>query len=209
MAVTPGAEDACYATFPRKRIIGICAITLIASISFYTVLTKNAEALYSLGVVSAAQIGKLTMLASIGVPLGTFAFWKLSRLPVGWLLCVDFAIVGGGFVLMGRAADPVSYAWSSFINQFGCGLVLPTMLVWATRGLGYSIRGRVNGWWQAAFAIGQFLSGMVVTLLSKQLGGLLPAFSVMGDAMLVFAVVAAVAGVAWRRHAQPQPLGSS
>jgi MFS family permease len=137
------------------------------------------------------------------VPLGTFAFWGLSRLPIGWLLCVDFALVGLGFGWMGRATDPDSYAWGSFINQVGCGLVLPTMLVWATRGLAYHIRGRVNGMWQAAFAIGQFLSGMVVTLLSKQLGGLLPTFGLMGRAILLCAALAAVAAVLWRPKAQP------
>ncbi len=85
---------------------------------------------------------------------------------------------------MGTAAAPVAYAWGSFVNQMGCGIVLPTMLVWATRGFAYGIRGRVIGMWQAAFAIGQFLSGMVVTLLSKQLGGLLPALQVMGEGAL-------------------------
>jgi MFS family permease len=194
------AEDARYAEVPWARILGICAITLLASISFYTVITKNAEALVSLGVSDPAQIGKLTMLASIGVPLGTFIYWSLSRLPIGWLLFVEFALIGSGFGWMGRAMAPDSYAWGSFINQIGCGLVLPTMLVWATRGLAYKIRGRVNGMWQAAFAIGQFLSGMVVTLLSKQLGGLLPTLALMGKAILVFAVIAAVTGVIWRRH---------
>jgi sugar phosphate permease len=82
--------------------------------------------------------------------------------------------------------------------------VLPTMLVWATRGLAYSIRGRGNGMWQAAFAIGQFLSGMVVTFLSARLNGLLPALVVMGKAALIFALLAAVAGLLWPR---PQPLG--
>jgi hypothetical protein len=146
------------------------------------------------------------MLASIGVPLGTFVFWGLSRLPIGWLLCIDFALVGAGFVLMGRAPDPASYALGSFVNQFGCGLVLPTMLVWATRGLAYAIRGRVNGFWQATFAIGQFLSGMVITLLSKQLGGLLPTLAVFGRAALAFAMIAAVAGVVWQRQAPPRRL---
>jgi MFS family permease len=190
--------------FPR-RLLGICAITLLASISFYTVITKNGEALYSLGLTNAAAIGKLTMLASIGVPLGTFAYWKLSRLEIGWLLFIDFALVGGGFVLMGRATDTTAYTWGSFVNQIGCGLVLPTMLVWATRGLAYAIRGRVSGLWQASFAIGQFLSGMVVTFLSKQLGGLLPTLSVMGNAILGFAVIAAAAGAMWRT-AHPPPL---
>jgi hypothetical protein len=35
-------------------------------------------------------------LASIGVPLGTFIFWGVSRLPVGWLLGIDFALVTAG-----------------------------------------------------------------------------------------------------------------
>jgi MFS family permease len=192
-----------YHSVPWARIIGICAITLLASISFYTVITKNAEALNALGVSNPAQIGTLTMLASIGVPLGTFIFWGLSRLPIGWLLFIDFALVGTGFAWMGQAADPHAYAWGSFINQVGCGLVLPTMLVWATRGLAYAIRGRVNGMWQAAFAIGQFLSGMVVTLLSHVFGGLLPTFSVMGKGILAFAVIAAAAGLMWPKPASP------
>jgi Na+/melibiose symporter-like transporter len=83
------------------------------------------------------------------------------------------------------------------------------MLVWATRGLAYAIRGRVNGIWQAAFAIGQFLSGMVVTLLSKGLGGLLPTLAVMGTVILVFAVIAAIAGVAWQRYSPPKELSLS
>jgi MFS family permease len=200
-----GAADATarYQQVPWGRIAGICAITLLASISFYTIITKNAEALVILGVNNPAEIGRLTMLASIGVPLGTFIFWSLSRVPIGWLLFIDFALVGIGFSWMGQAVSPHTYAWGSFINQIGCGLVLPTMLVWATRGLAYAIRGRVNGMWQAAFAIGQFLSGMVVTLLSHLLGGLLPTLAVMGKAILVFAAIAAVAGMVWPKSVSP------
>jgi MFS family permease len=203
------SADVRYVRLPRARILGICAITLLASISFYTVITKNAEALVALGVTDAAQIGRLTMLASIGVPLGTFAFWGVSRLPIGWLLFIDFALVGLGFTLMGRALEPGAYAWGSFVNQVGCGLVLPTMLVWATRGLAYGIRGRVNGIWQASFAIGQFLSGMIITLFAKVLGGLLLTMALMGKAILVFAVIAALGGVIARRRAPPAPLHSS
>jgi MFS family permease len=198
------ADEKGNVKFPWGRVLGICALTLLASISFYTVITKNAEALVALGVHDPAVIGRYTMLASIGVPLGTFIYWGLARLPIGWLLLIDFGLIGIGFVRMGDALDPTAYAWGSFVNQVGCGLVLPTMLVWATRGLAYSIRGRGNGMWQAAFAIGQFLSGMVVTLLSGRLNGLLPTLVVMGKAALIFAVLAAVAGLLWPR---PQPLG--
>jgi hypothetical protein len=190
---------ATHSEFPWARMLGICGLTLLASTSFYTVVTKNAEAMVSLGVSDPAIIGRNTMLASIGVPLGTFIYWGLSRLPIHWLLLIDFALLGAGFIWMGQAADPTIYAWGSFINQVGCGIVLPTMLVWATRGLTYAIRGRGIGMWQAAFAIGQFLSGMAVTLLSKQVGGLLPALRVMGEAACAFAICAWGAGYLWHR----------
>ena len=200
------SADVRYERLPRARIFGICSVTLLASISFYTVVTKNAEALEMLGVTDTAQITWLTMLASIGVPLGTFAFWGLSRLQIGWLLFIDFILVGLGFALMGRATDPNAYMWGSFINQLGCGLVLPTMLVWATRGLAFGIRGRVTGIWQASFVIGQFLSGMIITLFAKVLGGLLLTMALMGKAILVFAVIAALCGVIWRRRTPPADL---
>jgi MFS family permease len=195
----PASSTATHTEFPWARMLGICGLTLLASTSFYTVVTKNAEAMVSLGVSDPAIIGRYTMLASIGVPLGTFIYWGLSRSPIHWLLLIDFALLGVGFMWMGQAADPTTYAWGSFVNQVGCGIVLPTMLVWATRGLTYSIRGRGIGMWQAAFAIGQFLSGMAVTLLSKQVGGLLPALRVMGEAACAIALCAWGAGYLWHR----------
>jgi len=199
-AVPTAGDPAQYREFPWLRLIGICAVTLLGSISFYTVITKNAEALVALGVSDPARIGTLSVIATIGVPLGTFIYWGLSRLPIPWLLCVDFALIGFGFVWMGRATDPTFYEWGSFINQVGCGLVLPSLLVWATRGLAFNIRGRGTGMWNATFAIGQFLSGMIITALSKPLGGLLPTLSVMGLVNLAVAVVAAVAGLILRRN---------
>jgi MFS family permease len=196
--VVAGATDV---AFPWRRMAGICSLTLLASISFYTVITKNAEALVSLGVSNPSIIGKYTMLASIGVPLGTFIYWGVARLPIGWLLLLDFALIGSGFVLMGRSTEPTAYVWGSFINQIGCGLVLPTMLVWASRGLAYSIRGRGIGMWQAAFAVGQFLSGLVVTLLSKHLGGLLPTLGLMGEVALAMAAAAGLTEFLLRRSA--------
>jgi predicted MFS family arabinose efflux permease len=204
--VAETVSDATDVAFPWARMVGICSLTLLASVSFYTVITKNAEALVSLGVSNPSVIGKYTMLASIGVPLGTFIYWGVARLPIGRLLLLDFALIGSGFVLMGRSTEPTAYVWGSFINQIGCGLVLPTMLVWASRGLAYSIRGRGIGMWQAAFAIGQFLSGLVVTLLSKHLGGLLPTLGLMGEGALAIAAAAGLTQFLRRRSAlSPSP----
>jgi len=201
---TAGVDaDARYREFPFARMLGICAITVVASIMFYATITQNANALVSLGVSNPATIGELSALASLGVPLGTVIFWRLGRLPIGWLLFVNFALIGLGFHWMGTATTPNGYAWAANVQQIGCGLILPTLLVWATRGLAFNIRGRGTGAWQATFAIGQFLSGVTLTFLGKQLGGLLPTFSVLGKLCLAAAALALVAAVIWRRSTTP------
>ena len=178
------------ALFPWARMSGICGITLFASVMFYTIQTQSSLALTSLGVQDPARLGLFTAVASLGVPLGTFVFRALTRLPIALLLSTEFAIIGIGFVLMGRAADAQHFVMAAALNQLGCGMILPTLLTWATRGLAFEIRGRGNGVWQATFAVGQFLSGMTVTFLGEHVGGLLPAFIALGVANIVMAVLA-------------------
>ena len=55
--------------------------------------------------------------------------------------------------------------------------------------------------WQSAFAFGQFLSPVVVTLLGRQAGGLMGAFLLMSVGALVGAGIALLAPL--RRGAQP------
>jgi MFS family permease len=190
--------------FPWLRIVPLCALTIVAAVMFYSIITQNGNALTLLGVSDPSQQGLLTMIASLGVPIGTFVYWGASKLRIGWLVCLDFLLIGIGFWGMGHASDPRMYIEAAFINQIGCGLVLPTMLVWTTRGLAYEIRGRGNGMWQASFAVGQFVSGMMLTLLGKQLGGLLPAFSALGIVALVVAVLAVLGALVSGKSAAPQ-----
>lgn len=186
------------ALFPWARMGGICAITLFASVMFYTIQTQSSLALNTLGVEDPARLGALTAVASLGVPLGTFVFRVLSRLHVGVLLSVEFVVIGAGFVLMGRAGDAQHFVAAAAFNQLGCGMILPTLLTWATRGLAFEIRGRGNGLWQATFAVGQFLSGLIVTFLGEHVGGLLPAFIALGVANIVVAVLAAAGSLRQR-----------
>jgi predicted MFS family arabinose efflux permease len=185
--------------FPWLRMLSLCALTIVAAVMFYSIITQNANAMIILGVSDPRTQSLLTMIGSLGVPIGTFLYWGASRLPIGWLVVLDFMLVGIGFWGMGHAASPSAYVEAAFVNQLGCGLVLPTMLVWTTRGLAYEIRGRGNGMWQASFAIGQFGSGMLLTFLGKQLGGLLPAFSALSIVCFVVAA-AAIVGTLFGRN---------
>jgi len=198
-----------YDTIPWPRVVGICAMTLIGSLMFYGIITQNANALVRLGVHDPADIGRYTMLASLGVPVGTFVYYAAARLHIGLLLSVEFALVGLGFLGMSRAADPVGYSVVAFINQVGCGLVLPTMLVWATSGLTYRVRGRVTGIWTGTFSIGQFLSGVTIQFLSAQMaGGLMGAFRGLGMVALATAVGALLVKQLLGRGGAAVPAGS-
>jgi MFS family permease len=201
-----GAEPA----FPWARMLALCALTVVAAVMFYSIITQNGNALSALGVHDPSRQGLLTMIASLGVPIGTFGYWIASRLRIGWLLFLDFALIGIGFLGMGHALAASGYVAYAFINQVGCGLVLPTMLVWTTRDLPYAIRGRGNGMWQASFAIGQFASGMILQLLGDQFGGrLLPAFSVLSAVAFVVAAVAILSALFGGKRAPAAAISSA
>jgi MFS family permease len=200
---------ALYQTIPWARVLGICAMTLIGSLMFYGIITQNANALVTLGVKDPASIGHYTMLASLGVPVGTFLYYAAARLHIGLLLCLEFALVGLGFLGMSRATDPAGYSMVAFVNQVGCGLVLPTMLVWATRGLSYRIRGRVTGIWTAAFSIGQFISGVTIQFLSVHMEGqLMGAFRGLGMVALATAAGALIVRLLLGRRPAAATAGS-
>jgi hypothetical protein len=180
-------------------MLGVCAITLFASIMFYTVPTEGSLALEALGVTDPARIGRLTAIASLGVPLGTFVFRGFSRRPIGLLLGCELAIIGGGFLWMGKAPNVQAFVLAAGLNQVGCGMILPTLLTWATRGLAFEVRGRGTGLWTGSFFMGQFLSGMAITLIGEHVGGLSSALVVIGVSAMTAGLVSLVVGMRTRR----------
>ena len=167
-------------------------MTIFASTLFYTVQIMASSGLNALGSADPARNGFLTSIASLGVPLGTFVYSRLSGTRVSRLLMVEFAIMGVGFLLMSKSGSITAFLIGCGINQFGAGLLLPTLLVWAMSQLDFSIRGRGAGLWTGAFSLGQWLSPLVITFFSLRMGGLLPSFSVLGYASLAALALACV-----------------
>lgn len=181
-----------WAGFPWKRMALIVAITIYGSVFFYTVQIQASSGLSALGLTSAARIGFLTSIASIGVPLGTFIYSRVAHFGVGKLLLVEFALLAVGFLLMGQTGNVTGFLIGCFINQLGAGLLLPTLLVWSMNILPFEVRGRGTGFWQSAFALGQWLSPLVVTFFALRTGGLLSSFTMMSALALAGVLVAAV-----------------
>lgn len=188
-------QKASWAGFPWRRMLGIIGITIYGSVFFYTVQIQAAVGLDVLGLHDPGRAGFLTSVASIGVPLGALLYSRVGRSPVQRLLLVEFTMLAIGFLVMSQASGVTSFLLGCFINQLGGGMLLPTLLVWAMRGLPFEIRSRGAGLWTGAFSVGQFLCPLVVTVASKQVGGLFPAFAVLSAAALAAALVTLAANV--------------
>jgi MFS family permease len=208
-AERPVASDAgrvlpAPAAFSWARLIGICAITVLASIMFYLTPTQSGIALTSLGVTDPLRIGVLTACAILGVPVGTLVFQVVRRWPIMTLLFLEFAAIGGGFILMGKASSPAGFIAAAAINQVGSGMILPTLITWATRDLSFEIRGRGTGLWTASFFLGQFLCGLVISAIASLAGGLAAAFLLVGIVALVAAAIAVLCRGSFRNSVVPR-----
>ena len=191
-AVAP-PHNLSWAGFPWARMAMIVAITIYGSVFFYTVQIQSASGLAELGMTSPSQAGFWTSVASIGVPLGTLIYGKFgSRIGVGRLLLIEFALLAVGFMTMGRSSGVPMFLTGCFINQVGAGMLLPTLLVWAMSILPFEVRSRGSGFWQSAFALGQWLSPVAVTFFALRMGGLMDSFrmlSYMAAAGVVVAII--------------------
>ena len=188
----PTAESAEVA-FPWKTMIPLCLLALFGGAMFFTIQIQLGYLLAGrYEIRSPSTIGLFTAIGSLSVPLGSFAYRKLARLRVARQLLLAFGIIGVSFVLMNYASTAAQLLVYVVANQFGCGLLLPIMVVWTMGRLPFSIRGRGTGMFMSGWWIGQFLSPQAVTLTAKQVGGLFPALQVFGILCLIAAAVAAV-----------------
>lgn len=195
----PGARAATgqgsWAGFPFARLLGICMVTLFASILFYLVQIELPILFATRGLPPGPASGLWQAVVSLGVPLGSMTFHRLADRPSQRLLVLAFGILGAGFLWMGLAASLPGLMGAAFLNQIGAGIVLPTLLTWAVRGLPYEHRGRGTGLWQGTFSVGQFAMPFTVTLLGKLVGSLEAAIAVLGAGALLAAILFAVAAV--------------
>lgn len=179
-----------WSDFPWRRMGVVLGVTVFVSVLFYTVQVQSGPGLFEHGMTSPARIGFFSSLASIGTPIGTIIYSRISRTPVFKLLTLEFLLLGIGFVVMSAAATQSGYLVGCAINQVAAGLILPTILVWAMDRLRFDLRARGTGLWTAAFSLGQWLSPIATTTIGFHVGGLLPSFQYLGYAAWVAAACA-------------------
>ena len=190
-----------WAGFPWLKMALIVVTTIYASVLFYAVQIQASTGLAALGLTDSGRIGLMTAAASLGVPVGTYVYAKLApKSRVAWLLLAEFLILAAGFMMMSLADTPGFFVAGCLVSQFGAGMLLPTLLVWALSLLSFEIRSRGTGFWQSAFMLGQFVSPIVVTIISMRVGGLLPSFAYLAYASMFGAAIVVVAMLSTSRR---------
>lgn len=188
----PTAEGAADDHFPWRSMAGFVVLTLFASILFYFVLVQLPLMLAAMGMAPSATSGFWLSVVSLGVTLGTLAFNRLTRISRPRCLALALAIMGLSFAAMSLATSVGALLVAATINQFGAGILMPTLLTWSTGRLPQRFRGRGTGIWQGAFSLGQFLMPILVVLVSSRLGGLSGSLRLFAAAALLGGVIAAI-----------------
>jgi MFS family permease len=192
------AAQAAKRPYPWRPLLGICAVTLVGAVVFYTVPVEMSYLLDDLGVTAPGMIGLATAIASAATVAGAIVFARMRRSPDRTLPAV-FAVCAAGFAVIAFAGHPAVLIAGAVINCFGTGMLLPSLLTIAMSRLEYADRGRGTGLWTATFFMGQFLCPLVLLALSGPLGGLATAVGLLG---LVAIGVAGGLALATRRPDQ-------
>lgn len=179
--------------FPWRMVAAYCSVTVFASVLFYVYLVNGGLAFQAIGLNSAARLGALMGLVSLGVVLGSLLFnFACRRWPVERVIILVLLILGVGTAGIGFSRSEGSMVLFSLIQQVGAGMTATTLIFWVSQLLPSEHRGRGFGAWTSAFFIAQFMSPAIVGGISGATGGILWAFAILGLAGVAVAIAVAM-----------------
>ena len=179
---------------PWRRIGVPLLVTLFGGFTFYVIVIEASYLVVGTGVAATdtATIGLVAAIASLATAIGGFTFARLAKLRTGRLLPLAFGLQAVGMLLIWVVPGLPGIIAGAVIASFGSGLLLPSLLTWVVAATQFEDRGRVTGWWTAAFFLGQFLTPILMGALGAGLGGLPAAVGVVGIAAAVVGLLVAL-----------------
>ncbi|BBH68838.1 MFS transporter [Actinoplanes sp. OR16] len=182
------AASAALPPIPWRRLRVPCLVTLAGGVVFYALIVELSFVLDEVGVTATATIGALSALMSLATAAAAGSFAKLSSQTPRTLLPIAFGLSAAGFLIIAATGSVPVITLGAVLTGAGTGLLLPTLLTWATNGLSFDERGRGTGLWTGTLFIGEFLSPILITAIGAAVGGLRPALGILGVAVAVLAV---------------------
>lgn len=178
--------------FPSGLMMRLAFITFVLSAVYFVYTLQFSLALDQMGIKKGSELGLYTALASLGVPLGSLLFKRMSGRSANLQFTVVFTLLGIGLTGIGLALGLKATMAFAFIQQMAAGMTIPVLIGWSLRELPERFRGRGMGWWCSAFFLGQFVSPFFVTGMRTLAGGLLNAFIVFGAVCIAIALANAL-----------------
>ncbi|MFE1665106.1 MFS transporter [Microbacterium sp. P02] len=201
-AESGGRRDASAAKVPIPwRRIGVrLLVSLFGGFTFYVIIIEASYLVVGTGIAATdtATIGLVAAVASLATAIAGFTFARLAKGRAGRLLPIAFGLQAVGMLVIWVVPGLPGVIAGAVIASFGSGLLLPSLVTWVVASTQFEERGRVTGWWTAAFFLGQFLTPILMGIIGAAAGGLATAVGIVGIAS---AVVAVLVGVALRRSA--------
>ncbi|MEU4695051.1 MFS transporter [Actinoplanes sp. NPDC023714] len=182
------AASAALPPIPWRRLRVPCLVTLAGGVVFYALIVELSFVLDEVGVTATATIGALSALMSLATAVAAGSFAKLSRQTPHTLLPIAFGLAAAGFLVIAATPSVPVITFGAVLTGAGTGLLLPTLLTWATNGLSFEERGRGTGLWTGTLFIGEFLSPVLITGVGAAVGGLRPALGLLGVVAAILAV---------------------
>lgn len=164
------------ASFPWRHILPIAVLAIFGGMMFFTMQIQISNVLSDyFGIRSAADLGFYSALAGLCVAIGTVLYGQgTAKLLVPWQLFIAFGLIGTAYIAMNFVTTSGPFTAALVVNQLGCGMLLPALVVWAMGRLPFEVRGRGTGLFMSGWWLGQPLSTQAVAFLRAQQGGDLP-----------------------------------
>lgn len=176
------------APFPWKKVMPLYAIGFPATILFFIIPIQTPFLLTERGMGAPQLFGLLGAISGVFVAVGGAVFKKLSHLKPFQLLAIAFAINAIGLLFFIGNGSLLMTGFGLVLSSIGCGMILPTLLSNIMGSLSFDQRGRGAGGWQTAFFLGNFISPILIMVLSKGIGGLSNALMIMFALSAILAV---------------------
>lgn len=177
---TPSTQFESRTPFPRAWMTRVCLGTLACALIFYAAPLSMSLRLAELGVMKPAQAGLVIGLAGLGIPVGAMLSRKLANWPLVRVMAMITGLAGFGLVIAGTVGTTAQVGAAMFVNQVGCGLMMPTLFSWCLSGLPFEHRGKGSGFFTSAFFLGQFFSPMTMIALADHGRGIAFSFVAAG-----------------------------
>ena len=196
-----GADDGGGGPLNVPRLLGICILAVGVGLAFMTVPVHLGYLFKEIGVESPARIGFAYALNSVGVIGGTLTFgWVVARrvMRVAMQLALAATVLGASFLALSMATNYAGLTLAAWINGIGAGLIFPAMVTWNMRELPYSHRGIGVGAFQSSLFLGMSINPVVIVSLAKWQGSRAATTAVLGETVLVAALIAVITALKGR-----------